>query len=122
MLMTSRILQAGTAWQRQHLGGNFTEAWVCPLSDGEFDAAVAQEGLAGRWLNYYIEGLRQSLEAAPHIDGIYFDGILFGRSTMQRVRKTLERHGPAPADGGLIDFHSGNDFAYQNRDIVDAVV
>merc|ERR1719424_2079658 len=52
----------GTAWQRQHLGGNFSAAWVSPLSDGE-----------------------------------------------------------ANAEGGLIDFHTGNDFD-TGADIVDAVV
>ena len=87
---------AGTAWQRLHLGGNFTEAWVCPLSDGEYDAAIAQQGLAGRWLNYYIEGLRQSVAAAPHIDGIYFDGtctlrihFVVGHATVYSSRMLL---------------------------------
>ena len=110
---------SGTAWQRLHLGGNYSQAWTCPLSDGEFDAAIAQEGLAGRWLNYYIEGLRQSVQASPHIDGIYFDGILFDRRTMMRVRKVLERFGN-PARPGLIDFHTGNDFVAAGRELVDA--
>ena len=92
---------------------------IWQLSDGEFDAAIAEEGLAGRWLNYYIEGLRQSVESSPHIDGIYFDGILFDRRTMMRVRKVLERFGD-PARPGLIDFHTGNDFAFASRDLVDA--
>eukprot|EP00037_Helgoeca_nana_P021153 m.212513 g.212513 ORF g.212513 m.212513 type:complete len:219 (-) comp25534_c0_seq1:408-1064(-) len=110
----------GTAWQRLHLGGNYTEAWVCPLSDGEFDAALAQQGLAGRWLNYYIEGLRQSVESSPHINGIYYDGILFGRTTMMRVRKVLDRFSVS-SHPGLVDFHTGNDFSAGGREITDAV-
>ena len=64
---------------------------MCPLSDGEYDAAIAEQGLAGRWLNYYIEGLRQSVEDSPHINGIYYDGILFDRATMMRARKASPR-------------------------------
>lgn len=86
---------AGTAWQRLHLGGNFTEAWVCPLSDGEYDAAIAQQGLAGRWLNYYIEGLRQSVAAAPHIDGIYFDGTCAFTLVTSGVCYSLLQHDAA---------------------------
>jgi hypothetical protein len=70
---------ASTAWQNLHLGGNFSSAWTCPLSNGEYDAALRQNKLAGRWLNYYVEGLRQSVAEPPHIQGVYYDGILFGR-------------------------------------------
>lgn len=76
-------------------GGNFTEAWVCPLSDGEYDAAIAQQGLAGRWLNYYIEGLRQSVAAAPHIDGIYFDGTCAFTLVTSGVCYSLLQHDAA---------------------------
>ena len=54
-----------SAWQRLHLGGNFSSAWTCQLSNGEFDVALRQNKLAGRWLNYYVEGLRQSLTRRP---------------------------------------------------------
>ena len=39
--------KASTAWQRLHLGGNFSSAWTCPLSNGEYDAAIRQNKLAG---------------------------------------------------------------------------
>ena len=69
-------------------------------------------------MNYYTEGLRRSVVDAPHINGIYYDGILFGRRTMLRVRKTLQRY--SKVEGGpLIDFHSGNNFPY--GETVDAV-
>jgi hypothetical protein len=98
-----------TAWQHLHLGGNFSSAWTCPLSNGEYDAAIRQNKLAGRWLNYYIEGLRQSVSAPPYIQGVYYDGILFGRDTMLRARKVLERDTPAGHPRPLMDFHAGND-------------
>ena len=40
------------------------------------------------------------------LDGIYYDGIAFGRHTMRRVRRVLEAEkGPGRA---LIDLHCGN--------------
>jgi hypothetical protein len=54
---------------------------------------------------------------SPHINGIYYDGILFDRLTMQRVRKTLERNSD-PAFPPLIDMHTGND--YPGRHVTDA--
>ena len=108
----------GTAWHRQHLGSDYVPAWISPLSNGEFDAAVMQNGVGGRWLNYYVEGLRHSLAADPHIDGIYYDGILFGRHTMMRVRKVLERFATG-AQPPLIDFHTGNN--WPGKHTVDAV-
>lgn len=100
---------ASTAWQKLHLGGNFSSAWTCPLSNGEYDAAIRQNRLAGRWLNYYVEGLRQSVAAPPYIQGVYYDGILFGRDTMLRARKVLERDTPPGHPPALMDFHAGND-------------
>ena len=47
------------------------------------------------------------MAGSPHINGIYYDGILFDRLTMQRVRKTLERNSD-PAFPPLIDMHTGN--------------
>ncbi len=34
-----------------------------------------------------VHGLLWSTSRAPHIDGIYYDGINFDRRSMQRVRK-----------------------------------
>ena len=100
-----------------------TQAWTCPLSNGEYDAAIRQNKVAGRWLNYYIEGLRQSVTSSPHIDGVYYDGILFGRDTMLRARKVLARDCGSRMPGAkpcLMDFHAGNDDS-EGRSVVDAV-
>jgi len=40
------------------------------------------------------------------IDGLYIDDVAFDRTTMKRVRKTLDRN----RDGALIDLHSANQF------------
>ena len=86
-----------TAWLLEHLVEGYLPCWQQNLGNGEFDSAVCDIGIS-RWSNYYLEGLRQ----------IYFDGINFGRSTMLRIRRTLdEAVGPTAA----IDLHAGNDFS-----------
>lgn len=50
---------------------------------------------------------------SPFINGIYYDGILFDRFTMVRVRKTLERN--SKLHEPLIDMHTGNDFTGSRR-------
>ena len=110
----------GAAWLQEQLVDGYEPAWFDQLEKPNgADAAIRQSGTAGRWLNYYIEGLRQSVESSPHINGIYYDGILFDRFTMVRVRKTLERF--STEFEPLIDMHTGNDFTYQGRKITDAV-
>ena len=67
----------GSAWLQEQLVDGYTPAWFDQLQKPNgADAAIAQSGTAGRWLNYYIEGLRESVENSPHINGIYYDGIL----------------------------------------------
>jgi hypothetical protein len=96
-----------TAWLLEHLVEDYSPCWQQNLGSGEFDGAVCDIGIS-RWSNYYLEGLRQMTENAPHTAGIYFDGINFGRSTMMRIRRTLdEAVGPSAA----IDLHGGNDFS-----------
>ena len=98
----------GTSWLLEHLVDGFSPCWQQNLGSGEFDAAVCDAGIS-RWSNYYLEGLRHMTENPPHTRGIYFDGINFGRSTMLRIRRTLDMAiGPTAA----IDFHSGNDFEF----------
>ena len=89
---------------REHLVDDFGKCWQNPLSNGEFDSAVCDTGVS-RWTNFYIEGLNISTAAAPKIDGIYYDGILFPRETMLRIRRVLSAN---KGDQGLIDLHSGN--------------
>ena len=59
-----------------------------------------------RWFNYYVHGLLWSTSHAPHIDGIYYDGINFDRRSMQRVRKVLDA-GAGSRGTPLIDIHTG---------------
>jgi hypothetical protein len=104
----------GAAWLQEQLGSTYGPAWFDQLqTPNGADAAIAQTGTAGRWLNYYIEGLRQSVADSPFINGIYYDGILFDRFTMLRVRKTLERN--SKQHEPLIDMHTGNDFTGSRR-------
>ena len=62
---------------------------LATVLDGEWDGAVCDVGTS-RWFNYYVHGLLWSTSHAPHIDGIYYDGINFDRRSMQRVRKVLD--------------------------------
>ena len=59
-----------------------------------------------RWFNYYVHWLLWSTSHAPHIDGIYYDGINFDRRSMQRVRKVLDT-GAGSRGTPLIDIHTG---------------
>jgi hypothetical protein len=58
----------GAAWLQEQLVSSYAPAWFDQLEKPNgADAAIAQAGIAGRWLNYYIEGLRESIEHSPHI-------------------------------------------------------
>eukprot|EP01045_Picozoa_sp_COSAG04_P050300 COSAG04_NODE_20301_length_396_cov_1.400673_1_plen_44_part_01 len=41
---------------------------------------------------------------APHMDGLYLDGIAYDRLTMKRARKVMDDSDPH----ALVDFHGGN--------------
>jgi hypothetical protein len=101
----------GGAWLREHLVSNYSPGWHQSLPDGEVDEAILDTGGPGlsRWDNYYVEGLAYLLRKAS-IDGLYLDGIGYGRVVMKRVRKVLDRNRP----GSLIDFHSGNAFTFHD--------
>jgi len=77
------------------------------MSSGEFDAAICDSGV-GRWVNYYIEGMKSSVEDPVGLDGVYCDGIAFPRDTMLRVRRVL--NSVRPGTKKLIDLHSGDMF------------
>eukprot|EP01063_Lacrimia_lanifica_P001500 TRINITY_DN10766_c0_g3_i1.p2 TRINITY_DN10766_c0_g3~~TRINITY_DN10766_c0_g3_i1.p2 ORF type:complete len:261 (+),score=82.72 TRINITY_DN10766_c0_g3_i1:743-1525(+) len=67
---------------------------------------------SSRWLNYYVEGLAWSVARAPHIDGLYFDGINFSYKSMRRVRRTLDAAHASRGDAAPhIDIHTGNEGA-----------
>ena len=81
--------------------------WQQGLSNGDWDAAVCDKGVS-RWFNYYISGLEWSTNQAPHIDGIYYDGINYDRKSFRRVRKVLDRAAAARGRGRpQIDIHTG---------------
>lgn len=94
----------GAPWFLEHLSEGYMPAWQQILADGDYDCAFATQGLS-RWHNYYIEGLRYLMEKCG-ADGLYLDGVGYDREIMKRVRKTMDHTRP----GGLIDFHSGNNF------------
>lgn len=93
---------------QEHLVTDFAPAWHTLLPDGEVDAALTTTGLS-RWHNYYLEGLAWLVRNVG-IDGLYLDGIGYDREVMKRVRKVMDRTRP----GCLIDFHSGNDYVYED--------
>ena len=91
----------GFSWLQEHLDTNYIAAWFVPELK---DAAVINSGVS-RWHNFYVEGL-DWLVRNIGIDGLYIDDVAFDRTTMKRVRKTLDRHRPA----ALIDLHSANQY------------
>lgn len=60
----------GSAWLHQHVMNNYVYCWQQGLANGEIDGAVCDIGTS-RWFNYYLEGLRRSVESPPHMDGTY---------------------------------------------------
>lgn len=98
----------GDPWLREHLVSGYQPAWREKLSETESDAAIKQTGLS-RWHNYYLEGLAWLMRNVG-IDGLYLDGIGYDREIMKRVRRTMDRARP----GSLIDFHSGNEFYFND--------
>ncbi|HEY5085840.1 MAG TPA: glycoside hydrolase domain-containing protein, partial [Gemmatimonadaceae bacterium] len=91
----------GPSWLQEHFGTDYTAGWFVPERN---DATAVMNGQS-RWHNYYIEGL-DWLARNVGIDGIYLDDVAFDRTTMQRVRKVLDRRRP----GALIDLHSANQY------------
>jgi hypothetical protein len=91
----------GPSWLQEHFGANYTAGWFVPERN---DAAIITNGQS-RWHNSYIEGL-DWLARNIGIDGLYLDDVAFDRTTMQRVRKVLDRHRP----GALIDLHSATQY------------
>ena len=88
----------------EHLSTDYAKCWQNPLSDGEFDSAICDTGVS-RWTNFYIEGLNISTARPPNVAGVYFDGILFPRETMLRIRRVLSVNNGNEA---LIDLHQSN--------------
>ena len=101
----------GASWLQEHLDSHYSVCWSTPSDnvpvDGMMDAAVCDNGDSHqRWSNYYVQGLEYLVTNAPHMDGLYLDGISFDRNTMKRCRKVMD----AAKEGCLIDLHSGDNF------------
>lgn len=71
---------------QEHILTNYSACWQQGLSNGEWDAAVCDIGTS-RWFNYYVEGLQWSILQKPHINGIYYDGLL-GRTVTRKKKKS----------------------------------
>ena len=97
----------GGVYLHEHLSTNYSACWQSALSNGEWDAAVCDIG-SSRWFNYYIEGLRSSISKAPHMDGVYFDGINFDSRSMIRLRKVMDSSAVGKKYTPVIDIHTGN--------------
>eukprot|EP01043_Picozoa_sp_COSAG02_P026181 COSAG02_NODE_1500_length_12266_cov_513.415468_9_plen_490_part_00 len=97
----------GGAYLHEHLIDDYVSCWQQGLANGETDASVCDHGTS-RWFNYYLEGAFWSVNQAPHMDGIYYDGINFDRRGMRRVRKVLDRASEGKKFAPLIDIHTGN--------------
>ena len=97
----------GGAWLHQHVEDDYVFCWQQTLSNGEWDEALCDIGTS-RWFNYYLVGLNRSVADAPHIGGVYYDGINFDRLGMRRVRRVLDAAAAqAGATNPLIDIHTG---------------
>ncbi|MCD6350592.1 MAG: carbohydrate-binding family 9-like protein [Armatimonadetes bacterium] len=101
-------LPGGYPWLKEHLVAGYVPAWRQPLPGG-MDAAIATQGLS-RWHNYYLEGLRWLMENTG-VDGLYLDGIGYDREIMKRVARVMHAANP----DSRINFHSGNEYDYQDR-------
>ena len=57
-----------------------------------------------------MEGVSRSIYSAPHIDGLYYDGINFARRSFRRARKVLDRASARASKQftPLVDVHTGN--------------
>ena len=78
------------------MGGDYKVAWstvgypwLSGITGVRADEAVADDG-ASRWDNFYVEANRFLLES-PGTDGVYLDAVAFDRTTMERIRKNMER-------------------------------
>ncbi len=91
----------GPSWLQEHFGTDYTAGWFVPERN---DATIITNGQS-RWHNSYIEGL-DWLARNVGIDGLYLDDVAFDRTTMQRVRRVLDRR----RSDALIDLHSATQY------------
>lgn len=94
----------GGPWLQEHLQNDYAPAWTCTPDgvQGTEDQSILLSGM-NRWHNYYIESVAW-LTTKRQVDGLYFDGVTFGRRTLQRLRRV----GDATRPDFMMDFHCGN--------------
>jgi hypothetical protein len=90
-------------WLQEHLGHDYTPAWITRTPAGDIDAAI-RVFFDSRLDNFYLEGLKWLIENVP-IDGIYLDEIGYPRDIMQRVRRVVDLR-----PGAMIDLHGNRDW------------
>ena len=60
----------GIAYLHEHVIDDYVYCWQQNLMSEEWDGAVCDIGTS-RWFNYYLEGIKRSVEFPPHMDGMY---------------------------------------------------
>ena len=101
----------GAAYLHQHMVTHYGACWQQTESNGEVDPSMCTHGVS-RLFNYYLEGLAWSFAHAPYINGIYYDGINFARSSMIRVRRAADAAAASANRGfptALLDLHTGRE-------------
>lgn len=88
-------------WLQEHLHTEYSPGWIQSLPTGGIDTSLRIHS-DSRLANFYLEGLKWLLDNVP-IDGLYLDEIGYSRSTMQRVRRVLQRRPEA-----MIDMHGNH--------------
>jgi hypothetical protein len=100
----------GAAFLHQHMVTHYGACWQQTETNGEIDPSMCTHGVS-RLFNYYVEGLAWSMSHAPFINGIYYDGTNFARSSMIRIRRAADA--AALAAGGrfraFLDLHTGRE-------------
>jgi hypothetical protein len=119
----------GGAWLQEHLVSDYELGFqrvnflneshgyrgLDPYHQGvRADESVHDTGFS-RMNNFYVEGVGYTIRESPRSDGLYLDGIAFDRTTLERVRKVMER---TKGEDINIDIHDGTN----NRDSRDCGV
>ncbi len=92
----------GMPWLCEHLVHDHHSRWHSKNKSVDLADGSLQANGASRWSNFFIESLIWLMRNAA-LDGLYFDGVTFDRTSLRRIRKTLLREKPQ----GLIDWHGG---------------
>ncbi len=77
----------GYPWLQEHLRTGYVPGWRSVNLGEDFCAAITTRS-DSRLLNYYVEGIHW-LFGKTGIQGLYLDGIGYGRDIMKRVARTM---------------------------------